>query len=147
MFNLTGCGGTFDHLHEGHKFLIKVALSISKKLIIGLTTEKLLKNKKHIEILEDYAIREKNLRDYISSLSALEKVEIVELHDPYGPPIHQEEFEALVVSQETYPNGLKINEIREKKGYKPLILVVIPMIKNEFNQQISSTSIREALLK
>ncbi|MHA1726285.1 MAG: pantetheine-phosphate adenylyltransferase [Promethearchaeota archaeon] len=147
MFNLTGCGGTFDHLHEGHKFLIKVALSLSKKLVIGLATEKLLKNKKYAEILEDYAIREKNLKEYISSLSALDKVEIVELHDLYGPPIHKEKFEALVVSQETYPNGLKINEIREKKGFKPLILVVIPIIKNEFNQPISSTSIRETLLK
>ncbi|GAG97631.1 unnamed protein product, partial [marine sediment metagenome] len=39
-------GGTFDHLHEGHKFLLKTALSISEYVEIGLTTQKLLEKKK-----------------------------------------------------------------------------------------------------
>jgi len=39
-------GGTFDHLHDGHKFLIKTALLFSKKIVIGLATENLLKKKK-----------------------------------------------------------------------------------------------------
>jgi len=39
-------GGTFDHLHDGHKFLIKTALLFSKNIVIGLATENLLKKKK-----------------------------------------------------------------------------------------------------
>ncbi|MHA2259846.1 MAG: pantetheine-phosphate adenylyltransferase, partial [Promethearchaeota archaeon] len=29
-------GGTFDHLHEGHKLLLKTALSVSEFVEIGL---------------------------------------------------------------------------------------------------------------
>ena len=49
MFELVGIGGTFDHLHEGHKLLVETALKISKKLMIGLTTDRLLGNKKFKE--------------------------------------------------------------------------------------------------
>lgn len=58
-------GGTFDHLHEGHKSLIKTALSISNNIVIGLTTEKLLKNKKAASKLENYETRKRNLEDFI----------------------------------------------------------------------------------
>ena len=61
-------GGTFDHLHEGHKLLIKTALSISNNLVIGLTTEKLLKNKKFSLKLENYLTRKTNLEIFIKSL-------------------------------------------------------------------------------
>ncbi|MFX1574819.1 MAG: adenylyltransferase/cytidyltransferase family protein, partial [Promethearchaeota archaeon] len=37
ILSQVGLGGTFDHLHEGHKFLLKTALSISEKIVIGLT--------------------------------------------------------------------------------------------------------------
>ena len=39
-------GGTFDHLHDGHKFLLRTALRLSNNIEIGLTSQKLLKNKK-----------------------------------------------------------------------------------------------------
>jgi len=55
------------------------------------------------------------------------------------------EYEGLIVSQETYENALKLNENREKKGLKPLVLIVIPILKNEENIKISSTSIRKNL--
>ncbi len=146
MLSLVGLGGTFDHLHEGHQLLLRTALNVSEKIVIGLTTEKLLKNKKHFELIEDYQTRERNLLEYLKTLTDLSRVEIVPLDDPYGPPIHQENFEGLIASQETYPNALKINEIREQKGFKPLILVVIPIIKKD-DQIISSTLIRENLSK
>ena len=46
MLNLIGMGGTFDHLHDGHKYLIETALSISHQVVIGLTSQKMLKRKK-----------------------------------------------------------------------------------------------------
>ena len=57
------------------------------------------------------------------------------------------EYDGLIVSQETYENALKLNENREKKGLKPLILIVIPLIRDENNNKISSTSIREKKIK
>ena len=138
-------GGTFDHLHKGHKLLIKTALSISNNLVIGLTTRRLLKNKNYASKLEDYETREKNLKKFISSFTDLKRVKIIELNEPYGPPINDPEYEGLVVSQDTYPNALKMNEIREKKGFEPMIIITIPLIKGEDNKKLSSTSIRKKL--
>ncbi len=139
-------GGTFDHLHEGHKSLIKTALSISNNIVIGLTTEKLLKNKKAASKLENYETRKRNLEDFIKIIADITRVQIIELNDIYGPPINEPDYDGIVVSQETYKIAVKINEIRENKGFKPLIVIVIPIIKDENNQKISSTSIREKLL-
>ena len=39
MFTLTALGGTFDIIHVGHVRLIEKAVSISDKIIIGLTSD------------------------------------------------------------------------------------------------------------
>jgi pantetheine-phosphate adenylyltransferase len=144
MFKIAGLGGTFDHLHEGHKFLIDTALTVANQIVIGLTTDKLLKSKKYSEHLEDFQTRKKNLEAYINTISDLSRVSIVELNDPYGPPAREGKYEALVVSQETYDNALEINKLRKKKGLTPLIIIIIPILKSH-NKKISSTDIRKNL--
>lgn len=145
MLKLVGLGGTFDHFHEGHKLLLKTALRVSKKVFVGVTSDQLLKNKKYSMQLQDYSQREENVINFLKSTGNMEKCEIVKLNDPYGPPIHESEYEGIVVSQETYNNALKINQIREEKGFDPLIIIVIPYVKNKDNERISSTKIREKL--
>lgn len=138
-------GGTFDHLHEGHKFLIKISLSISNKVVIGLTTNELLKNKKYVSKIEDYETRKKKILNFVNTFADLKRVDIIELKEPYGPPINEPGYEGLIVSQETYPVALKMNEIRENKGFKPMIIIVIPVLRDKYNKKVSSTSIRENL--
>ena len=46
MLNLVGTGSSFDYLHDGYKLLIETALKVSNKVVIGLTTQKMLKRKK-----------------------------------------------------------------------------------------------------
>lgn len=145
MLNLVGMGGTFDHFHNGHKYLIETALSISHHVVIGLTSQKMLKRKKFASKIEDYETRKKNLENFISNITDLDRVKIIELNDPYGPPVKEPEYEGLIVSQETYSNGLKLNEVREANGFKPLIIIVIPIIMGKNNQRLSSTAIREKL--
>ena len=138
-------GGTFDHLHQGHKYLIQIGLRSSKKLVIGIISDDLLKNKAYASKIEAYQLRKANLFAYISSISSLDRVEIEKLDDIYGSAIYDPEYEAIIVSQETYNTALKINEIREEKGLKPLLIFVIPLIKDENNKKISSTEIRKQL--
>lgn len=145
MFNLAGLGGSFDHLHKGHKLLIKTALKIAEKIVIGLTTDELLKDKKYSSKIQSYEKRKDVLIAYLEDLGDKERAEIVPLKEPYGPPIREEKYEALVVSQETYETALKMNEIREEKGFPPLILVVIPILKDEKERKLSSTHIRKEL--
>ncbi len=140
-------GGTFDHLHEGHKFLLKTALSISENVEIGLTSQKLLEKKKYYSNLEDYKTRQDKLKEFINSFANLERINIVEIKnwDDMSRYAQDPEYEGLVVSQETYENAVKLNDKREKIGLQPLILIVIPIFKDKNNQKISSTSIREKL--
>ena len=145
ILNKIGIGGTFDHLHDGHKSLIMIALSLSEKVVIGLTSDNLLTKKKFRSKIENYQKRFEILKSYISETSDLSRVEIIKLEDPYGPPINEADYEGIIVSQETYEGALKINQIREEKGFKPLIIVVIPLILDNKNNKISSTSIRATL--
>jgi pantetheine-phosphate adenylyltransferase len=140
-------GGTFDHLHEGHKLLLKTALSVSEFIEIGLTSQDLLKNKQYSSKLEDYETRKENLKTYIKSIADLKRISIVDIKNwtDMNKYAQDPEYDGLIVSQETYKNALKLNENRERIGLKPLVLIVIPLIKDKDQNRISSTSIREKL--
>jgi len=140
-------GGTFDHLHDGHKFLLRTALKLSHNIEIGLTSQKLLKNKKTASRIEDYNTRERNLKNFIHSFSDLNRVNIVEIKnwDDMAKYSQDPDYEGLILSQETYSNAVKLNDLREEKGLNPIILIVIPLLKDKNNKKISSTAIREKL--
>ncbi len=140
-------GGTFDHLHDGHKFLLKTALNLSKTIEIGLTSQELLKNKKSPSKLEDYNTRKNKLKAFIKTFTDINRVNIVEITnwDDMAKYSQDPEYEGLIVSQETYLNAVKLSEQREAKGLGPLILIVIPLLKDSSNKRISSTAIRKEL--
>ncbi|KAK1767238.1 hypothetical protein QBC33DRAFT_539641 [Phialemonium atrogriseum] len=74
-------GGTFDHLHPGHKllltagaFLLKVpdeGSSETSKFIIGVTGDEMLKNKKFAEYVEPWDTRARNILRFLSTLLGL----------------------------------------------------------------------------
>ena len=140
-------GGTFDHLHDGHRFLLRTALKVSNNIEIGLTSQRLLKNKEFASKLEDYNTRERNLKDFISSFTDLSRVNIVEIKnwDDMAKYSQDPDYEGLILSQETYQNAVRLNELREEKGLDPIILIVVPLLKDKNNKRISSTAIREKL--
>lgn len=126
---------------------MKTALSVSELIEVGLTSQDLLKNKQYSSKLEDFETRKENLKTYIGSIADLKRIKIVEIKnwadmDKYA---QDPEYDGLVVSQETYENAIKLNENREREGLKPLVLIVIPLIKDRVHNRISSTSIREKL--
>jgi phosphopantetheine adenylyltransferase len=71
-------GGTFDHLHAGHKLLLTAtALMLqpaaqdeimSRRLIVGITGDELLKNKKYADQLESWSQRQGNVVDFLLSI-------------------------------------------------------------------------------
>lgn len=148
IFNLCGLGGTFDHLHDGHKLLIKTALKIGKKIAIGLATDELLCNKECLEQIESYDVRKQGIIDYVESLDVNynKRVIIIPLSDPYGPAVTNPDIEVHVSSEETIDVSLKLNEIRDKNGLDKMILVAIPILKNKIGCKLSSTDIRKEIL-
>ena len=55
MYKAICIGGTFDHMHNGHRILLtQAALVTRERMLIGITSDTLLKGKKHASYLEDY---------------------------------------------------------------------------------------------
>lgn len=133
-------GGTFDPLHDGHKALLYRACELSKggELLVGLTSDEMTQNKNHI--INDYSSRSKRVEIFIKERGINPK--IVKLNDSFGPTI-REDFDIIVVSPETRPVALKINEIRKKKGLKKIELVLVDYVLAEDGLPISSTRIKK----
>ncbi|KAL9043934.1 MAG: hypothetical protein Q9214_002894 [Letrouitia sp. 1 TL-2023] len=73
-------GGTFDHLHAGHKLLLTMAAFVLnpddspekvRTLAIGITGDELLKKKQFREYLEDWHQRQATVEKFILSLLVL----------------------------------------------------------------------------
>ena len=136
-------GGTFDILHIGHEALLIQASSIGDKILIGLTTNERAKKGRNADLLNPYEIRKRNLESLLESLGFLEKFEIVPLNDDWGPSVVDEDFEAIVVSEETKSTADMINKVRSKEGKNELKIVIVPMIKAFDGKYISSSRIRK----
>lgn len=184
-------GGTFDHLHLGHKLLLTaLALTLEsptdtdqgqeRLLTIGVTGDALLKNKKYAEFLESWDARYENTAAFLRSIMdftpnntpRIEQIhapgpnghvvvmqvqplltfKFVEIWDPFGPTITEEDLTALVVSKETASGGAAVNEERLKKGWQGLTIFEVDVLQtgevadvtdvNNFESKISSTDIR-----
>ncbi len=134
-------GGTFEFLHDGHKVLLQKALDISgnEQIDIGLTSDAMAQKKGRS--IPDYNTRVKQLEDFLESCSAKkESYTIQKLEDPYGTTLTKN-YDYIVVSPETLPIALKINEIREQSGLKTITIVEIGYVLAEDDIPISSTRI------
>ncbi len=124
-------GGTFDRLHEGHKYLLKEATDISKTVFIGVISDKagkeLFINKKFNHLIQPLSIRIKNLTDFMQTIS--NSFEISPIHDRWGPAPEDKIADVIVVTKET--NNL----------YQLDIHVITWITDN--NEVISSTKLRE----
>jgi pantetheine-phosphate adenylyltransferase len=135
-------GGTFQYLHDGHAKLIEKAFEIAQDgtVHIGLTSDEML-HKSHD--IENFESRRAQLLRYLKEKGYPEDIyEVVSLNDPCGPSV-EEDFDYIIVSPETYPVALKINDIREKRGKKPLEIVYVEYVMAEDGIPISSTRITE----
>lgn len=129
-------GGTFDKFHDGHKKLLTTAFEIGEDIIIGVTSDAFGGLKGDIDSCEE---RMSNLKSFFSNKS---NFKIISLDDPYGTTIYDEDFDAIVVSEETEPTAVEINHIRYSKGMKPLDIVVVSFVLAYDGTPISSTRIR-----
>jgi len=173
-------GGTFDHLHSGHKLLLTAtALMLQpsttaertpRRLIVGITGDELLKNKKYAEQLEGWKQREESVVNFLIPLlsftiddndierisvnepvvngrgvftrlkQAAITIECVEIQDPFGPTITDETVSALVVSGETRDGGAAVNTKRQEQGWKPLEIFEIDVLDAEEDSESANKS-------
>ena len=135
-YSKVAVGGTFDKFHDGHKKLLSTAFEIGDRVEIGVTSDAFGGLKGDIDSCEE---RMRNLKLFFADKTDFT---IVPLEDPYGTTIYEDDFEAIVVSEETEPTAVEINIIRVSKGMKPLDIIVVSFVLAYDGTPISSTRIR-----
>ena len=142
-FRTVGLGGTFDELHKGHRALLIKAFDIGERVIIGVSSNRFARKMNKPHRTASYEQRARVLRDFLHDEGVLQRAEIIPIDDTYGGVLlSKDPVEALVVSRETEPVALKINEKRKEIGISPLEIVVINMVPSENHEAISTTRIR-----
>ncbi|KAF7305048.1 CTP-transf-like domain-containing protein [Mycena kentingensis (nom. inval.)] len=149
-------GGTFDHLHAGHKILLSMgAFLASEKLIVGVTDDALLTRKAHAEVLESLPTRIAAVRTFLTAFKPGLVYDIVPINDVYGPTGWDPNIQALVVSKETASGAASIASHRAEHALPALETFTIDVISAtetsisddnaDFMKQakMSSTYIRE----
>ena len=134
-------GGTFSPLHDGHKKLIARSFELAGDaghVVIGLSTDAFAGSKIHP--IMPFSERRRALESFISASKFSASWEIEPLEDKYWSTLNSD-FDALVVSEETYPVGLEINRLRKEKGRKKVDIYQITCVLAEDGRWISSTRI------
>ena len=175
-------GGTFDHLHAGHKLLLTMtALALSPsvrldmtetvRLTIGITGDELLKKKQYLEELEDWdqrqaavkaflvdfleftppghvlqttdrrAVPNSQAREVIDRFQSGLEVRYSEIFDPFGPTIADANISALIISAETRAGGDAVNQKRQEKNWSPLEVLEVDVLDTEDNTRSKSSTV------
>ncbi|SCU89327.1 LADA_0E14862g1_1 [Lachancea dasiensis] len=147
-YEVSALGGTFDHLHDGHKILLSVAVYLtSQKLIVGITDRELLQNKKYAEFLESFEMRCQNVRKFVTRMKPTLQLDLVPLRDVCGPTGAVPEIQSLIVSRETESGGKFVNSVRKEKGLSTLKIHAVNVLGGQeddgWKEKISSTELRK----
>ncbi|KAG9318548.1 hypothetical protein JVU11DRAFT_639 [Chiua virens] len=155
-YPVVALGGTFDHLHAGHKILLSMAAWIAtRKVVVGVTADALLKKKSNPHLLEPFHTRVEKTRAFLTLFRPDLEYQLVVLEDVCGPTGVDPDIQALVVSKETLSGAATIDQERARKGFPALQTFIIDVISSDSSKldaedteilkqtKMSSTFIRE----
>jgi cytidyltransferase-like protein len=133
-------GGSWDHFHSGHRYIILTAYEKGEKIDIGISSDEMLREKLGEKPENSFEERKNNVKSFLKGLGH-KNFNSIELNGIYGNAV--EEGETLLVTPETKKNGRKINLKREELGREKLELETVEKLKTLDGSIISSTEIRK----
>lgn len=120
-------GGTFDHLHIGHKLLLTCTIlaadpkSSPRLITCGITGDELLVNKKHGSVVESWSDRQLRTADFVESILAfhpdtpsIRKIEYLDNPGPNGKVVR-------VTYSTSSTDSITINYTQLSDPYGPTI--------------------------
>ena len=136
--------GTFDHLHEGHKHIIRTAFRLSKNVALGLTSDQMLAYKSDRRLIQSYEERYSELEKFIQSEFDIERSSIFPIETTEGGADKMKDLYALIVSDEigVVQNAFDINQMRIDNGLKRFHIIIIPRVRTKDGRPLSSSRIR-----
>ena len=141
-YECVAMGGTFDILHIGHLELLKKSFEIGKFVIIGLSSDNLVKERLKKKINNPYEVRKQNLVKIIDMEVGSNFYEITKLEDVFGPLMFSEKVDCMVASTETSYKGKHVNEVRTRMGLPVIDIVSVELKLAQDGLPISSSRIR-----
>ncbi|KND02808.1 uncharacterized protein SPPG_01889 [Spizellomyces punctatus DAOM BR117] len=150
-------GGTFDHLHSGHKILLTAAAWLTRtRLVCGVMdlSPDRLSRKKASSKMEPLEFRLANVRAFLNRIRGTKiAYDVVPISDEYGPTRYDATLQAIVGSAETLKGCEAVNTLRKEQGLNPLDIYTINVIspksanvdRDNMRLKISSTAIRQYL--
>jgi pantetheine-phosphate adenylyltransferase len=134
-------GGTFDHIHVGHRALLKRAFDTGELVYIGLTSDRFASSEGK-RIQHEFASRRDQLARYINETYPGRRYVITVLESRFGQGIFTSGIEAIAVSEETLAGVSSANKERVRIGLPELKIEVVPMVLANDGKRVSSTRIR-----
>lgn len=141
-FRKLNVSGTFDLLHNGHELLFQKSFKLSDRVLVGLTTDKLVKQLSKSHPVTSYETRLTKLKKFFKTKGWLSRVQIHPIDTFYGFAPEMKELEAIVTSQETRKRAEDINRKRHSRGLKPLKIIVVAPCLDHKGTPVSVTRIR-----
>jgi pantetheine-phosphate adenylyltransferase len=145
-------GGTFDHLHCGHKILLSMAATLARKrLTVGVTnlTRERLHKKKGYPRMESLDARLQAVKSFLSQFKPQLELDIVAIDDDFGPTLTDPNMDAIVGSQETAKGCEMVNEQRKERNLSILKIYLVECLtpsngpaEDSIRNKISSSEIR-----
>lgn len=145
MYQHAVIGGTFDHLHAGHRRFIQAALDLAPRLTIAVSTDEFASRKKLAGQIEPFETRRSAVAEFVNSMGRPE-TRIVELTDNFGIAAVDAEFDVIAVTPDTYANAETINAMRADRSMPPLTIAVVELVKGTDSETISSERIRRGAI-
>ncbi len=149
-------GGTFDHLHNGHRLLLSASAAVcSVDLTVGITSDTMIANSKKSlkELVEPYAKRRDSVAAFLHLCNPDLKSKLPAIDDAFGPSITDASLEVIIVSEETVAGGAAVNEKRVQANLKSLTVLSVDCWDRHSGKEgsiatkISSTDARKRLAK
>lgn len=141
-FNHSILGGTFDHFHVGHEAFVSAPFNDSLQVTVGIVESPFSNAKSFSLTIESYEVRLQNLTNYLKGIGVFDRTTIIPIHDIYGTTLTDKSIDAIYVTSSTMQNTDLINERRLTLNMLPLEIKVVPHVKADDGQIVSSSLIR-----
>jgi pantetheine-phosphate adenylyltransferase len=83
------------------------------------------------------------LKKFIDKNFKKSNYSVYQLDDFYGPTVLTRDVQAIITTESSFENCVKINNLRESKGMTQLEIIIVPLVEDKEGKVISSTRIRE----